>query len=118
MEEQKVFEMPPSWVAKIDISQIGEVLYRFPQLFNYFLINVLVMISLFIIIILDMEMRYPGGTKVVRYRKAKLEKFAPYFIKDGLVTRFTTYKDIECKNFYIFFMASSYIEIEVFQMCE
>ncbi|XP_056595312.1 dynein regulatory complex subunit 7 [Triplophysa dalaica] len=66
MEEQKVFEMPPSWVAKIDISQI------------------------------DMEMRYPGGTKVVRYRKAKLEKFAPYFMKDGLVTRFTTYKDIEC----------------------
>ncbi|KAL1247382.1 hypothetical protein QQF64_022758 [Cirrhinus molitorella] len=66
MDELKVFEMPPSWVTKIDISPA------------------------------DMEMRYPGGMKSILYRRAKLEKFAPYLLKDGLVTKLTTYKDIEC----------------------
>ncbi|XP_051976220.1 dynein regulatory complex subunit 7 isoform X1 [Xyrauchen texanus] len=66
IDEPKVFDMPPSWVTKIDIS---------PQ---------------------DMEMRYPGGTKVTQYRKAKLEKFASYLLKDGLVTKLTTYNDLEC----------------------
>ncbi|XP_043083581.1 dynein regulatory complex subunit 7 isoform X1 [Puntigrus tetrazona] len=66
MDELKVFEMPPSWVTKINISPA------------------------------DMEMRYPGGMKVIQYRKAKLEKFAPYLLKDGLVTKLTTYEDIEC----------------------
>lgn len=46
-----------------------------------------------------MEMRYPGGMKVIEYRKAKLEKFAPYLLKDGLVTKLTTYKDLDCKIF-------------------
>uniref|UniRef100_A0A672NRD5 Dynein regulatory complex subunit 7-like n=1 Tax=Sinocyclocheilus grahami TaxID=75366 RepID=A0A672NRD5_SINGR len=69
MDELKVFEMPPSWVTKIDISPA------------------------------DMEMRYPGGMKVIEYRKAKLEKFAPYLLKDGLVTKLTTYKDLDCKIF-------------------
>lgn len=66
MDELKVFEMPPSWVTKIDISPA------------------------------DMEMRYPGGMKVIQYRKAKLEKFAPYLLKDGLVTKLTIYKDLDC----------------------
>ncbi|XP_056307979.1 dynein regulatory complex subunit 7 [Danio aesculapii] len=66
IDELKAFEMPPSWVTKIDIS---------PP---------------------DMEMRYPGGMKTLQYRKAKLEKFAPYLLKDGLVTKLTTYKDLEC----------------------
>ncbi len=46
-----------------------------------------------------MEMRYPGGMKVIQYRKAKLEKYAPYLLKDGLVTKLTTYKDLHCKIF-------------------
>ncbi|CAM4734336.1 unnamed protein product [Leuciscus chuanchicus] len=66
MDELKVFEMPQSWVTKIDISAP------------------------------DMEMRFPGGMKVVQYRKAKLEKFAPYLLKDGLVTKLTIYKDLDC----------------------
>ncbi|KAG1938213.1 dynein regulatory complex subunit 7 isoform X2 [Pimephales promelas] len=65
-DELKVFEMPPSWVTKIEIS---------PP---------------------DMEMRFPGGMKVVQYRKAKLEKFAPHHQIDGLVTRLTIYKDLDC----------------------
>ncbi|MBN3306802.1 DRC7 protein, partial [Amia calva] len=65
-EEPKVFEMPPSWVEKLEISQK------------------------------DMETRCPGGKKVIQYRRARLEKFAPYLMKDGLVTRVTAYKDFEC----------------------
>ncbi|XP_037396692.1 dynein regulatory complex subunit 7 isoform X4 [Pygocentrus nattereri] len=65
-EEPKVFEMPPSWVSKIHISQE------------------------------DMESRCPGGTKLIQYRAATVEKIAPYLLKDGLVTRLTTYDDLEC----------------------
>ncbi|XP_026802213.3 dynein regulatory complex subunit 7, partial [Pangasianodon hypophthalmus] len=65
-EEPKLFEMPQSWVAQIHISEE------------------------------DMESRFPGGSKVIRYRKATLEKFSPYLLKDGLVTRLTTYDDLEC----------------------
>ncbi|XDV26584.1 hypothetical protein PO909_030240, partial [Leuciscus waleckii] len=66
MDELKVFEMPPSWVTKVAIA---------PP---------------------DVEMRFPGGMKVFQYRKARLEKFAPYFLKDGLVTKLTVYKDLDC----------------------
>ncbi|KAL2093675.1 hypothetical protein ACEWY4_010987 [Coilia grayii] len=65
-EESKVFQMPPSWVNELNISQQ------------------------------DMEMRFPGGVKVIQYRKAKLEKFAPYLLRDGLVTRLSTYHDLDC----------------------
>ncbi|KAK3536052.1 hypothetical protein QTP70_026012 [Hemibagrus guttatus] len=65
-EEPKLFEMPGSWVTQIHISEE------------------------------DMESRFPGGSKVIRYRKATLEKFSPYLLKDGLVTRLTTYDDLEC----------------------
>uniref|UniRef100_A0A671YPR0 Dynein regulatory complex subunit 7 n=1 Tax=Sparus aurata TaxID=8175 RepID=A0A671YPR0_SPAAU len=44
----------------------------------------------------DLENCWPGGQKVIRYRKAKLEKFGPYLKPDGLVTRLTTYKDLDC----------------------
>uniref|UniRef100_A0A8C7KSJ4 Dynein regulatory complex subunit 7 n=1 Tax=Oncorhynchus kisutch TaxID=8019 RepID=A0A8C7KSJ4_ONCKI len=40
--------------------------------------------------------RCPGGMKVIQYRKAKLEKFAPYLLPDGLVTRLTSYSDLDC----------------------
>ncbi|XP_060741330.1 dynein regulatory complex subunit 7 [Tachysurus vachellii] len=65
-EENKLFEMPGSWVSQIHISEE------------------------------DMEGRFPGGSKVIRYRKATLESFSPYLQKDGLVTRLTTYDDLEC----------------------
>ncbi|KAG5848751.1 hypothetical protein ANANG_G00102750 [Anguilla anguilla] len=66
-DEPKVFEMPPTWVKPIAISQR------------------------------DMETRCPGGKKVIMYRKAKLEKFAPYLLHDGMVTCLTTFTDLECK---------------------
>lgn len=46
----------------------------------------------------DMETRYPGGVKVTQYRKAKLERFAPYLLPDGLVTRLTAYMDLDCES--------------------
>ncbi|XP_071314856.1 dynein regulatory complex subunit 7 isoform X2 [Trachinotus anak] len=65
-EEPRVFEMPRSWVNYITISKK------------------------------DLETRWPGGQKVTRYRKAKLERFAPHLGPDGLVTRLVTYKDLDC----------------------
>uniref|UniRef100_A0A3B4XAS7 Dynein regulatory complex subunit 7 n=1 Tax=Seriola lalandi dorsalis TaxID=1841481 RepID=A0A3B4XAS7_SERLL len=43
-----------------------------------------------------LETRWPGGQKVTRYRKAKVEKFTAYLRPDGLVTRLMTYKDLDC----------------------
>ncbi|CAL8263433.1 unnamed protein product [Merluccius merluccius] len=67
-EEPKVFEMPRSWVDKITLSKQ------------------------------DLERRWPGGSRTTQYRKAKLEQFAPYLLPDGLVTRLTTYTDLECQE--------------------
>ncbi|XP_046705088.1 dynein regulatory complex subunit 7 isoform X2 [Silurus meridionalis] len=64
-EELDLFKMPRSWVTQIHISEE------------------------------DMESRFPGGSKLIRYRKATLERFSPYLLKDGLVTRLTTYDDLE-----------------------
>ncbi|KAM8863100.1 dynein regulatory complex subunit 7 isoform 3-T3 [Spinachia spinachia] len=65
-EEPVVFEMPRSWVSYINISKE------------------------------DLEIRWPGGQKTTRYRKAKLEHFAPHLNPDGLVRRLATYKDLAC----------------------
>ncbi|KAI3357891.1 hypothetical protein L3Q82_016273 [Scortum barcoo] len=65
-KEPRVFEMPRSWVNYIHITKK------------------------------DLETRWPGGKKVIHYRKAKLEQFAPYLNSDGLLTRLTTYKDLDC----------------------
>ncbi|XP_061549769.1 dynein regulatory complex subunit 7 [Phycodurus eques] len=65
-EEGRVFEMPRSWVTSISISKQ------------------------------DLETRWPGGWKLTRYKKAELEMFAPHLRLDGLVTRLSTYKDLDC----------------------
>ncbi|XP_061695553.1 dynein regulatory complex subunit 7 [Syngnathoides biaculeatus] len=65
-EEERVFEMPRSWVTSISISKQ------------------------------DLETRWPGGWKLTRYMKAELEMFAHHLRLDGLVTRLSTYKDLDC----------------------
>ncbi|XP_069689731.1 dynein regulatory complex subunit 7 isoform X2 [Periplaneta americana] len=62
---EKHLDMPASWVKKICISN---TVY---------------------------ENRFPNGKKVNLYKKAKLERFAPYVQEDGLVTRITTYADYD-----------------------
>ncbi|NXC20929.1 DRC7 protein, partial [Corythaeola cristata] len=63
---QRGFDMPPSWVAPLQIS---------PR---------------------EFETRYSQGKKVSLYKKAKLEKWAPYLNGDGLVERLTVYADLGC----------------------
>ncbi|XP_012599411.3 dynein regulatory complex subunit 7 [Microcebus murinus] len=65
-DEDKSFDMPHSWVEQIDIS---------PEAF---------------------ETRCPNGKKVIQYKRAKVEKWAPYLNSNGLVCRLTTYEDFEC----------------------
>ncbi|XP_062442550.1 dynein regulatory complex subunit 7 [Rhea pennata] len=62
-EEDRRFDMPPSWVAPIQIS---------PR---------------------EFETRSPQGRKVILYKKAKLEKWAPYLNRNGLIQRLTIYAD-------------------------
>lgn len=64
--EHELFQMPLTWVQNINLSKE------------------------------DIGTRYPGGSKVIYYRKAMLEKFAPYLLLDGLVTRLTTYDELQC----------------------
>ncbi|XP_036131653.1 dynein regulatory complex subunit 7 [Molossus molossus] len=65
-EEDKSFDMPHSWVEQIEIS---------PEAF---------------------ETRCPNGKKVIQYKRAKLEKWAPYLNSNGLMCRLSTYEDLEC----------------------
>ncbi|NXF50105.1 DRC7 protein, partial [Oceanites oceanicus] len=65
-EEDMSFNMPPSWVAPIQIS---------PR---------------------EFETRCSQGRKVIMYKKAKLEKWAPYLNGNGLVERLTIYADLDC----------------------
>ncbi|XP_049720426.1 dynein regulatory complex subunit 7 isoform X1 [Elephas maximus indicus] len=67
-DEEKSFDMPHSWVEQIEIS---------PDAF---------------------ETRCPNGKKIILYKRAKLEKWAPYLNSNGLVCRLTTYEDLECTN--------------------
>ena len=61
--------MPPSWVEGIQLT---------PKQF---------------------QMRCPRGKKEMLFKRARLEKYAPYLIRDGLVTRLSVYSDKECKSF-------------------
>lgn len=64
-KDKGIFNMPPSWVEPIVVS---------PK---------------------EFETRSPEGNKVIQYKKSKLEKWAPYLLEDGLVSRHTVYQDNE-----------------------
>ncbi|NWI60343.1 DRC7 protein, partial [Calyptomena viridis] len=65
-EKDTSFEMPPSWVARFNVSCT------------------------------EFENQYPQGKKELLYKKAKLEKWAPYVNGNGLVERLTLYSDFRC----------------------
>ncbi|XP_004704701.1 dynein regulatory complex subunit 7 isoform X1 [Echinops telfairi] len=67
-DEEKGFDMPHSWVEQIEIS---------PEAF---------------------ESRCPNGQKIIQYKKAKLEKWAPYLHSNGLVCCLSIYRDLECTD--------------------
>ncbi|THD22374.1 Coiled-coil domain-containing protein lobo [Fasciola hepatica] len=60
-----LMDLPPSWTTPIRISQKSY------------------------------ELRYPGGKKVTLYRRCKVEKFAPFSEKDGVIFRLTNYSDAD-----------------------
>ncbi|XP_066281763.1 dynein regulatory complex subunit 7-like [Branchiostoma lanceolatum] len=67
-EDDKHLEMPPSWVHPILVT---------PK---------------------EYETRCPLGKKTILYKKARLEKFARYLLKDGMITKLSVYDDYELKN--------------------
>ncbi|XP_021344539.1 dynein regulatory complex subunit 7-like [Mizuhopecten yessoensis] len=66
-EMDKHLDMPPSWVEPIKLS------------------------------LRDFQMRCPQGKKTKLYKRAKLEKFAHYLMKDGLVSKLSMYDNRECR---------------------
>ncbi|XP_067012895.2 dynein regulatory complex subunit 7 [Anabrus simplex] len=66
--QEKHLDMPDSWVQPIDIPH-----------------------SVF-------KKRYAGGGKQALYKKSKLEKYAPYETRDGLVSRATMYSEYEWES--------------------
>jgi len=64
-EVEKHLDMPPSWVTLINLP------------------------------LKDFQMRCPHGKKVKYYKRAKLEKFAHYLMKDGLVCKLSIFEDKE-----------------------
>ncbi|KAM3920678.1 dynein regulatory complex subunit 7 [Leptodactylus fuscus] len=46
----------------------------------------------------EFETRCPQGKKVLKYKKAKVEKWAPYLLEDGQVSCLTLYQDTGCSK--------------------
>lgn len=70
-------------------------------LLDYFFLGLNTRESIFLTPLLptaEFETRCCQGTKVTLYKKAKLEKWAPYLNENGLVKRLTVYADAECKR--------------------
>jgi len=51
----------------------------------------------FFVLIKEFQTRCPYGKKTKLYKKAKIEKFAEYLLKDGLVSCLSSYSDYECE---------------------
>lgn len=46
----------------------------------------------------DFQERYPNGEKMIHYKRAIVENFAPYKKKNGLMQRLTTYETLDYKE--------------------
>lgn len=51
-----------------------------------------------LLLMAEFESRYSQGRKVILYKKAKLEKWAPYRNGNGLMKRLTVYADFDHKR--------------------
>lgn len=71
---EKHLDMPPSWVEPLSLS------------------------------LKEYQTRCPQGKKSVLYQRAKLEKFAHYLNKDGLITKLSIYHDKDCKQKFLNFL--------------
>lgn len=83
-EMDKNLDMPPSWVEPIKLS------------------------------LRDFQMRCPQGKKTKLYKRAKLEKFAHYLMKDGLVSKLSMYDNRELTDL---IMVREYFAHRVDKLC-
>ncbi|XP_077994789.1 dynein regulatory complex subunit 7-like [Glandiceps talaboti] len=67
-EEEKHLDLPPSWVQPFELS------------------------------LREFQTRCPLGKKTLLYKRARLEKFAEYLMRDGLVTKLSIYDDKELNS--------------------
>jgi len=56
--------------------------------------------NVFVWHVAEFKLRSPQGTKTKFYKRAKLEKFAPYVNQDGLVCRLSIYDDNQRQSTY------------------
>lgn len=45
----------------------------------------------------DFQKRYPNSRKTYFYKKTRVEKYAPYSMKDGIVLKVSEFADYDCK---------------------
>ncbi|CAF0982733.1 unnamed protein product [Adineta steineri] len=65
---QKDIEVPPSWVRHLDLTPA------------------------------EFQNRYPHSRKTYFYKKTRVEKYAPYFMKDGIVLKISEFADYDFKE--------------------
>ena len=53
--------------------------------------------SLLSISLLDFQKRHPNSRKTFFYKKTRVEKYAPYSMKDGIVLKVSEFADYDCK---------------------
>ena len=47
---------------------------------------------------LDFQKRHPNSRKTFFYKKTRVEKYAPYSMKDGIVLKVSEFADYDCKS--------------------
>lgn len=82
LSKEKHLDMPASWVQQLHINHTGR-----DTIFCVFTI-----IPCYLI---DFDERYPNGAKIIHYKRAIYERFAPYRKRSGLVARLTTYDTLD-----------------------
>ena len=50
----------------------------------------------------DFQKRYPNTRKTYFYKKTRVEKYAPYSMKDGIVLKVSEFADYDCKSLFCF----------------
>ena len=48
--------------------------------------------------LLDFQKRHPNSRKTFFYKKTRVEKYAPYSMKDGIVLKVSEFADYDCKS--------------------
>ena len=66
----------------------------------------------------EFQTRCPYGRKTKLYKKAKLEKFAEYLLKDGLVSCLSSYNDYGCEYVLIYIICFRDVHCRKVHFCK